>query len=399
MKPCALYFSFLVISIPQADAASFMGLGGYGVGPNSQTLSAARSVSGDGQVVVGYSALPTGGQTAVYWDASGQIHSIAVSTSPSDARGTSGDGSVIVGGGDFTSGLEAFMWDSSVGLTGLGTFGGQWSEAYDVSQNGTQVAGTVSWRNTSSGPINYEAFLWTDSAVTRLGDLPGGDFFSEARGVSGDGSIAVGFSRSFSGMEAFRWTQDTGMQGLGTLFGESRAEAISADGTTIVGYSRQNGRELAFIHTVTGGMISLGGLGDSPLSVSNAYDVSADGHVVVGTGSPGNGLDAFIWTSDQGMRNLQDVLTLDYGLDLTGWDLEDAFSVSDDGRVIVGGGWNPQGNYEAFVANLTEVPVPASAMLFGSGLLSLIGLSRRRSGATRDRCERKPGGKEGLVSS
>jgi probable HAF family extracellular repeat protein len=38
-----------------------------------------------------------------------------------------------------------------------------------------------------------------------LGDLPGGDFFSSAHGVSPDDSVVVGYSITANGFEAFRW--------------------------------------------------------------------------------------------------------------------------------------------------------------------------------------------------
>lgn len=52
------------------------------------------------------------------------------------------------------------------------------------------------------------------------------------------------------------------------------------------------------------------------------------------------------------MRSLQSVLETDYGLNLTGWDLQCAFDVTPDGSVIVGGGKNPSGQQEAFRAVL-----------------------------------------------
>ena len=52
-----------------------------------------------------------------------------------------------------------------------------------------------------------------------IGDLPGGDFLSSARGISADGTVVVGDSHSSSGCEAFRWTEATGIVGLGDLPG------------------------------------------------------------------------------------------------------------------------------------------------------------------------------------
>jgi hypothetical protein len=51
---------------------------------------------------------------------------------------------------------------------------------------------------------------------TGLGDLPANPFDSEAWGVSGDGSTAVGQGHSPGG-EAFTWSAANGMQGLGGL--------------------------------------------------------------------------------------------------------------------------------------------------------------------------------------
>ena len=56
------------------------------------------------------------------------------------------------------------------------------------------------------------------ATLTPLGDLPGGIVYSDARGVSGDGSVVVGTSNPTSdyesGFQAFRWTSGSGMVGL-----------------------------------------------------------------------------------------------------------------------------------------------------------------------------------------
>src|SRR5262245_745787 len=68
------------------------------------------------------------------------------------------------------------------------------------------------------------AFGWADAAAaspmfTGLGDLPGSTYFSEAGGVSGDGSTAVGRSNGTAGPQAIRWTSAGGAVGLGDLPG------------------------------------------------------------------------------------------------------------------------------------------------------------------------------------
>jgi hypothetical protein len=92
------------------------------------------------------------------------------------------------------------------------------------------------------------------------------------------------------------------------------------------------------------------GLGDLPGGdfFSAANDVSADGSVVVGTGSSASGFEAFVWNAADGMRSLRDLLTNDAGLDLTGWTLISANAISANGRAIVGEGTNPDGDDEAW---------------------------------------------------
>lgn len=155
-----------------------------------------------------------------------------------------------------------------------------------------------------------------------LGDLPGGVFDSRAYGVSADGSVIIGQSRTANGIEAFRWTAETGMVGLGFLPGQasSMANAISDDGSTIVGNS---GNE-AFRWTSQTGMIGLGDLSGGSFE-SRANGVSADGSVIVGEGELESGPTAFRWTKAEGMIPLEVIV-----------DDSVAYAVSADGSVITG---------------------------------------------------------------
>src|SRR5262249_53419373 len=92
-------------------------------------------------------------------------------------------------------------------------------------------------------------------------------------------------------------------------------------------------------------------------------DVSDDGSIIVGTAGSEH---AFIWSLAGGARDLQTVLTMDYGLELDGWTLTNASGVSADGTVIVGGGISPSGRGEAWIVNLS-VPGPSTAALLAIG--------------------------------
>jgi len=231
------------------------------------------------------------------------------------------------------------------------------------------------------GGVGQEAFRWVEGVgMVGLGDLPGGAFQSLANGISADGNIVVGNGTSASGWEAFKWTDSAGPVGLGDLAGgsfASFANDISADGTVIVGSGTDDSGTVASRWTQSGIEFLGNALGESVASA-----VSGDGSAIVGGLGQIGISGAFIWDETNGMRVLQDVLTQDYGLDLTGWSLRRAQGISDDGLTIVGAGLNPTGDFEGWVVNLgSPVPLPATVWLFASGLLGLVGIARRKKAA------------------
>ena len=247
---------------------------------------------------------------------------------------------------------------------------GDLSSASAVSANGSVVVG---FSNSAAGEP-YEAFRWFEAGGMQvLGDLPGGDFWSEAYAVSADGLVVVGTSHSASGHEAFRWIESQGMEGLGELLGGeyySRALGVSADSLVIVGESKSISGWEAF-RWENGTMIGLGDLSGGEFW-SAAYDVSADGSIVVGkSGVEGSGcsskppdcIAAFIWDAVNGMRNLKEVLEGEYGLDLTGWELWEATGISCDGLTIVGTGRNPDRYIEAWIATISKPPIKADVAI------------------------------------
>jgi probable HAF family extracellular repeat protein len=193
------------------------------------------------------------------------------------------------------------------------------------------------------GDSRSQAFRWTSNeGMVGLGFLPGGPGnYSEALDVSADGSIVVGNSVSALGDQPALWTSDGGMVGLGILpDGQStEARSISADGNVVMGLENTaSGGTEPWRWTSGTGIVGMG-------KKSSASGVS----VVVG----GSGSQAFRWTSNEsmvglgyledGMRSLTDILLSD-GLDLKGWQLRYALGVSGGGRTVVGFGINPDGN-------------------------------------------------------
>jgi uncharacterized membrane protein len=118
------------------------------------------------------------------------------------------------------------------------------------------------------------------------------------------------------------------------------------------------------------------GLGDLPGSIfnSNACAASDGGAVVVGYGYSVAAKEAFIWDESNGMRNLKSVLQTEYGLDLTGWTLVEAYGISADGRTIAGHG-NHNGVGEAWVVT---IPEPAGLAAIGIAFVACASGRKRR---------------------
>jgi uncharacterized membrane protein len=119
------------------------------------------------------------------------------------------------------------------------------------------------------------------------------------------------------------------------------------------------------------------GLGDLPGAdfASSAADVSADGRVIVGSSATDQIGGAFIWDAFHGMRNLQQVLIDEHGLanQLAGWQLLAAKGISADGLTIVGDGFNPDGNLEAWLVRLNPIPEPSTLLLAGATAVCVAG--------------------------
>ena len=362
---------------------SFQGLSFINRGGSApSSYSYASGVNSDGSVVVGQSTNAKLNYEAFRWTQSGGMVGlgfIGVSSGAlSKANGVSADGSVVVGSSttDVPSQTEAFRWTQGGSMVGLGFLGGgaaASSQALGVNSDGSVIVG---------GSQN-EAFRWTQSGgMIGLGYIGGGGSlqYSTAEGVNADGSIVVGAStgpssHAFSQYEAFRWSQATGMVGLGFIGGGGSAPAsnalgVNSGGSVVVGVgSNASNQYEAFRWTQATAMVGLGFIGrggSAPYSYASGVD--SDGSVVVGQSTnASNNIEAFRWTQATGTRSVSGLLTA-AGVNMGGWSLRSANAVSGDGQFIVGQGTDPAGNGEAYVVRYvdgTVDPTPSTPPIGG----------------------------------
>lgn len=349
--------SLIQVHIEGAQS-SFQGLG---VLPG---ITFVEDISADGNVVIG--TLVADSLSGFRWTRDqgfSALEDVPNGTNFMSPQAISANGSIIVGLTDTDSGRLSFKWENNVS-TSLGVGSG----AHAVSADGSVIAGTTTGRN---------GYVWDSGDVTFIGD---GVLKVFPRGMNSDGTVVVGEIEN----QAFRWSQNT-IEPLGFLDGGSSfsiAWSASSDGQVIVGGSDSQplagfpNSEQAFLWTEEDGMVGLGFIPGGSLQ-SMARDVSADGSIIVGD----SGGDTFIWDKDNGMRSLKSVLEGQHGLDLTGWELDRAIGISDDGMTIVGDGKNPLGAVEGWIAT---IPEPATFSLLLLGVLAL----QKRSKTPRHKTRR-----------
>ncbi|AAK86587.2 hypothetical protein EN41_15495 [Agrobacterium tumefaciens] len=172
------------------------------------------------------------------------------------------------------------------------------------------------------------------NCVATAGDIPGfpyvrwleGAGTNFVNGISGDGSVAVGYSISSNGPRPFRWEAATGTLRYidgGIEANGGRPEKTNVDGSVIVGTSSS---DQAFRWTARTGMRTLGTL--QGIGKSSATGVSGDGSIIIGVSENADVQRAFRWSAATGVMT-----AIDMPADVTSSVAND---VSLDGRVVVG---------------------------------------------------------------
>ncbi|WP_197528426.1 hypothetical protein [Aeoliella mucimassa] len=358
LTPYCVGLVFLFALGELVQGAEFIPLGYL---PGGYYSSLATNVSADGNVVVGQSHNGSAGTEAFRWTRSNGMQGLGDlpgGDTWSNASAVSGDGSVVIGrgtAGDY-AGIDAFRWTDKTQMELIGYFprdGMLFSYPGSISNDGRVIVGSSDNR----------AFKWTEvdgiSEIPGISDLPGS---SGVGGVSADGSVIVG-SRDLDGLRyPYRFTEPNHVENLGLFPGSNTStyvNGISSDGEVIIGYVDGQG----WRWDESNGYQAIPSLPGSEFGTI-PYDLSADGSVILGTTNayntdPRARFPSFIWTLERGTENLDTFLQECHQIDIAGWSLSRAYGISDDGKVIVGGGINPDGRLEAFVVDL-RIPEPST---------------------------------------
>lgn len=301
-------------------------------------FSNGRSVSDDGNVIVGVTRDTYDNLRGFRWTADEGMRELApkAAADDSEACAVSGDGTVVVGFVEpYGAVAKAVRWSAAGTLQDVYVSPQlQQSHAYGISGDGSVAVGTgVPTHLNSFRPFMFEASV----EPYDLG------LASAAFDASRHGDVIVGGGSGNGGNEAFRWTSQTGIESIGTIRGNSQAMAVSDDGNVIVGYGGRQYYEAAFRWTVEGKMQRLQSVADHS-GQANARCISGDGDVIGGWCDmpPGESFSgrgrACLWRNGK-TYSLWDLLEHEYPADLEGWtELSSVDGLSEDGTTLTGAG-------------------------------------------------------------
>ncbi len=379
----------------QASGTATFNAIGFVSGYNS---SEVRATNADGSIAIGASGLanPPGtenGRVAEQWTAGGGL--ITLPQIPAD--GTTGDGFVSASDITATGSWIAYRaWPGwpAVHRTEAVICSGDLSQVITLGRlapnrnsaaNQISDDGSIAFGFALDASANQQAFRWTQSTGMQVLAAPSGYPGPPAydnlntpagRACSTDGSVSAGFLSAYDDntgdefdVQAYRWTQTSGMQLLGYLPGGDRSAALamSADGSTIFGVSRSTNApgtgqtnpwdysgEL-FLWTSSNGMTALG-VPAGYDEFSNFGGMSADGALIaVAVADSSNAKPAgfvVIQTGSKQSFESNDLLvSAGLGNDVSGWSNLGPLGISDNGDTLFGSGIDPNGLLQGWIAN------------------------------------------------
>jgi uncharacterized membrane protein len=362
-----------------AYSASFTGLGTIG-GPGASSFPI--DISANGRVVVGNASTGVDIGAGFRWTPRRGMHLLS---EPADGTfsptAVSANGRVIVG--NYPNGYPvAYRWSAITGWLPLGDGPSDHNNSYAsaVSGNGNVVVGASRFvEDDNSSASGWQAFIWMPNiGIQRLAPPRPDVRESNATAVSRNGKYVVGTISDSAGLHGFRWTPTTGLQTLLNDPNGAHPNAVSNSGEVIAGQILGVDSQ-AFRWTEAGGIERLGFLGVAGFHPSSAVtDMTADGSILVGYSHDGDAdhpFESFVWDRERGMRTVYDALVNEYGLgeQMQGWTIIQGISISANGQFLAGAGRNPQGDWEAWRADLRATVIPEPETIF-LAMIASVGL-------------------------
>lgn len=280
----------------------------------------------------------------------------------------SNDGSTLISTMEGSDGLiypaywtEATGWTTVGGIPGYLPLDGRYGSGYDVSGDGEKMVG-LGWDGANG---KAEAFQWTeDTGVVGLGRPASRS--SRASTISSDGHVIGGFWEhpTTACRRPVRWI-DAGAHDL--FLGEDtcgETKGLSNTGAFVTGDASFGALWYhGFLYNDALGVVELLPAQDNVNHRCMGISVSEDSIVVGRSGLGGQTLHATVWyPGDDRMRDLADELSA-LGADPGDWWLLSAIKITPDGTTIVGQAIHSiTGEFRAFVATL-----PNPFRIFGDG--------------------------------
>lgn len=296
----------LGVTLQCAPVYTITSLGTFGGG-----INAAFAISQSGQAVGNAQTL---NGTDVAFTSTGNPTILQTQANAQDINGMG----AIAGTAYGSSGPRATIWENGIARQVLEF------DSYGLGINeGGDIAGSMV---VASQAV---AFVSSGDQLTAI-ETPGN--WSAAYDISDNGQ-AVGYYQKPNGrFQAFSWTQDGGTVSLGTLGGRnSYAQAVNNHGQIVGSSAVRSGYLHAFLYD--GIMQDLGTLGGA---FSAAYDIN-DNREAVGLSVNSIGQDrAFIWKNGN-MFDLNSLIDPE-----SGWALESAYGINRQGQIVGAGTYNGQ---------------------------------------------------------
>jgi probable HAF family extracellular repeat protein len=214
--------------------------------------------------------------------------------------------------------VHAFIWDSTTGMTDLGSLGGD-SRALGINDSG-QVVG-YSYLPDSTGHM----VTWTRTGgIVDLGSIDNSGS-SQGNAINSAGEIVGGGYDANLNYVAFLWSSSTGFVNLGEFYGADINDSDTITGVRTVFPAYEHGLvwRSSFSHPLFIGTLP-GGFQSEGVGINNL------GHITGRATLPNGEWDAIFWNKTDGMRDIGNVLQQSYPT--TG------FGINDHDEVVGSGG-------------------------------------------------------------